>query len=296
MHNKKTETIKDFWQENPVGENLVKAENNWKVHFDKYDKFRYSTEGHILTELDNIDFKNKKILEIGIGQAADSYQIVKRGGIWSGLDLTEAAIERAKQRFKINNISNSEAKIGSATNIPWPDNHFDLVYSHGVLHHIPEINRTQLEISRVLKPNGKLIIMLYHKTSLNYWLSIAFIRRLSLLLLIIFNNLKIFKLNANSIFNHHISNSKKIGFFKYFRMSNFIHANTDGPKNPYSKAYTISTLCSDFSSFSLYKSKVHFLNERHFPGIKLLPLKFRLLLASKFGWHLWGFLKNHKDV
>jgi ubiquinone/menaquinone biosynthesis C-methylase UbiE len=294
MNNKKTNIIKDFWQKNPVGENLVKAENNWKAHFDKYDKFRYSTEGHILTELDNIDLKNKKILEIGIGQAADSYQIVKRGGIWSGLDLTDAAVERAKERFKINKVTYEEAKKGSATLIPWPDNYFDLVYSHGVLHHIPDINKTQHEISRVLKPNGELVIMLYHKSSLNYWLSIAFIRRCSLLFLIILNNLRIYKPTVDSIFYHHIDNSKKIGFFKYFKMSNFIHANTDGPKNPYSKVYTLSTLCSYFSCFDLFKNKIHFLNERHFPGIKLLPLKFRLYLASKFGWHLWGFLKNNK--
>ena len=296
MNNKKTETIKDFWQENPVGENLIGSENDWKVHFEKYDKFRYSTEGHILTELDDIDFKNKKVLEIGIGQAADSYQIVKRGGIWSGLDLTEAAVKRAKERFKINNVNYEEAKRGSATHIPWPDNYFDLVYSHGVLHHIPEIEKTQREISRILKPSGKLIIMLYHKSSLNYWLSITFIRRLSLLLLVILNDLKIFKPHINSIFYHHINNLKKIGLFKYFKMSNFIHVNTDGPKNPYSKVYTVSTLRSDFSCFDLYKKKVHFLNERHFPGIKLLPSKFRLFLASKFGWHLWGFLKNHKDI
>ena len=80
-------------------------------------------------------------------------------------------------------------------------------------------------------------------------------------------------------------------------IKNFWQENpTDGPKNPYSKVYTLSTLCSDFSCFELYNSKVHFLNGRHFPGIKLLPSKFLSLLASKLGWHLWGFLKNRKDI
>jgi ubiquinone/menaquinone biosynthesis C-methylase UbiE len=34
---------------------------------------------------------------------------------------------------------------------------FDIVYSYGVLHHIPEVGRAQIEIARVLKPGGELI-------------------------------------------------------------------------------------------------------------------------------------------
>ena len=99
----KNNYIKDFWENNPVGENLIIKESDWNKHFQKYDDYRYKTESHILFELDKIDFKEKKVLEIGIGQASDSEQIIKRGGKWNGLDLTEASIERAKIRFQIKN-------------------------------------------------------------------------------------------------------------------------------------------------------------------------------------------------
>lgn len=80
--------IEKFWNENPVGSNFIEYYSDKKFYED-YDKFRYKTEGHILTELNNIDFKNKHVLEIGLGQGADSMQIVKRGAMYYGIDLTD---------------------------------------------------------------------------------------------------------------------------------------------------------------------------------------------------------------
>lgn len=290
----KTNDIRDFWQENPCGENLVDRDIDWEKHFIKYDTFRYKTEGHILNELDKIDFTGLKVLEIGVGQASDSYQIALRGGFWHGLDLTDAAKERAEKRFELANQPYGEVKVGSATDIPWEDNFFDVIYSHGVLHHIPDINKTQKELSRVLKPNGKLIIMLYHKSSINYWVSIAIIRRIGLLFFLLLNQLKLFKPKINSLLGQHIVNAKRHGFFNYIKLSKFIHANTDGPENPYSKVYTKQKMKETFSCFSFTESRCHFINERHFPGLKYAPKKFKDALAGSFGWHLWGFFNNNK--
>ena len=77
MNETSEQDIFDFWQDNPVGENLTGKQDDWALHFENYDRFRYSTEGHILEELDAIPFQNKNVLEIGVGQAADSLQIAK---------------------------------------------------------------------------------------------------------------------------------------------------------------------------------------------------------------------------
>jgi ubiquinone/menaquinone biosynthesis C-methylase UbiE len=287
-------SIQDFWQENPCGENLTGKLDDWAAHFDNYDEFRYRTEGHILGELDQIDFAGKKVLEIGIGQAADSLQIAKRGGIWHGLDLTDAAITRARVRFELNQQSYGDVKQGSATQIPWPDDYFDIVYSHGVLHHIPDIHAVQQEISRVLKPDGRLVIMMYHKNSLNYWLSIAIIRRIGLLLLFLLDTTGIYRSKPASVFGQHIANAKREGLLSYLRMKSFIHRNTDGPLNPYAKAYTVQSIAADFPCFAVENSRIHFLNARHFPGIRLLPKHWYDLLDSRLGWHLWAFMSNRK--
>jgi ubiquinone/menaquinone biosynthesis C-methylase UbiE len=287
--------IRDFWQENPCGENLTGKLDDWTLHFQNYDRFRYSTEGHILDELDSIDFQGQEVLEIGIGQAADSLQIAKRGGNWNGLDLTDAAILRAKTRFDLAAQSYGEVKKGSGTQIPWPENSFDIVYSHGVLHHIPDVNSISLEISRVLKPGGRLVIMMYHKKSLNYYLSILLIRRLGLLAIFFLNFLKLYRPNINSVLGGHIANAKKIGLWKYLNKEVFLHHNTDGPDNPYAKVYTEELIKDDFPQFGLRKTTVHFLNERHFPGARMLPVALYRYLSNKFGWHLWAYLTNDKD-
>jgi ubiquinone/menaquinone biosynthesis C-methylase UbiE len=66
---------------------------------------------------------------------------------------------------------------------PFPDDRFDIVFAHGVLHHIPDVLTAQKEIARVLKPGGRLIAMLYARRSLNYLLAISVVRRLSLAIL-----------------------------------------------------------------------------------------------------------------
>lgn len=291
--NENENNIGDFWENNPCGENLTGRLQDWEAHFAKYDEFRYSTESHILGELDTIDFKDKKVLEIGIGQAADSFQIAKRGGVWHGVDITEAAINRAKIRFQLENMAYGGVAQGSATKLPWSDDSFDIVYSHGVLHHIPDISAVSSEISRVLKPGGQLIVMMYHKNSLNYYLSILVIRRIGLLFVYMLSALG-FKPKPNSVIAGHLGNAKSIGLFKYLDMNTFVHHNTDGPSNPYARVYTIKAVQKDFPEFCLDKSKVHFINQRHFPGIKILPKSLYDFFERRFGWHLWAYMKNTK--
>ena len=178
--------IRDFWQRHPCGAELVGdlADDERQAYsdlFERYDAYRYAKEPHILQNLDRIDFDGKQVLEIGLGQGADAEQIVKRGGIFSGVDLTDEAVKRTKMRFSLKALPFEQIEQASALRLPFDDRTFDIVFSHGVLHHIPEIVKAQSEIARVLKPDGRLIVMLYAKRSLNYLLSIFALRRLGLL-------------------------------------------------------------------------------------------------------------------
>jgi len=297
MANIRETAIKAFWQENPCGENLTRRhEKDWSKHFSNYDAFRYRTEGHILNELDKINFKNKIVLEIGIGQAADSEQIILRGAHWFGLDLTEAAIFRAKRRFELKGILYDEVKQGSALDIPYSDCAFDIIYSHGVLHHIPDIKTASSEIYRVMKDDGQLVIMLYNKHSLNYYASILFFRRIMLIGLWFVSSIGLAGFIRSETLLGYLQNVKKIGLIRYLDKSRFIHANTDGPHNPYSKAYTPQLVKQDFPQFEIVSMDVHFLNDRHLPLLKFLPKPFHLWLSSKFGWHLWLRMKKTSHI
>jgi ubiquinone/menaquinone biosynthesis C-methylase UbiE len=218
-------SIEKFWDENPVGSNFIEYHADRKFYED-YDEFRYRTEGHILTELDKIDFKGKCVLEIGLGQGADSMQIIKRGAIYYGIDLTDESIKRLKERFRLFEQPYQEVVKANAQHIPYEENFFDIVYSHGVIHHSPEIEKIVSEIHRVLKPGGQAVIMLYHKNSFNYYVSIAILRRTGLIVLLMFPFLAklVSKLTGESVerINGHRKNFKRMGW-KYFSMKEFLH-------------------------------------------------------------------------
>lgn len=290
MSSNANSNIKQFWNENPVGSNFIDYKQD-KSFYESYDEFRYRTEGHILDEFDRIDFKDKKILEIGLGQGADSMQLINRGAIYYGIDLTEESVRRVKERFQLFNKPYQEVKVANAEQIPYPEKSFDIVYSHGVIHHSPNIEKIVSEIHRVLKPGGQAVIMLYHKNSYNYYISISLLRRLGLVILLPFPFLAkgISKATGEGVarINRHKFHLKREGL-SYFKMENFIHRSTDGPDNVYASVWTSGSARKLFSQFSKISTRVHFLNERHLLGIQyVLPKSLKKAIARSYGWHLW---------
>lgn len=271
--------IGQFWEANPCGEELVGGRSEeWAAFYNKYDAFRYRTESHIPGWIDGLGVSGLDVLEIGLGQGADSEQLIRRGARWTGLDLTAEAVERTRRRLDLRNLPYTDAVQGSALRLPFADASFDLVYSFGVLHHIPDIGIAQAEIARVLRPAGRLAIMLYARRSLNYWLAIGVVRRLGLLALHLAGR------RGSGIYAEHLANARQIGIGNYLTMSNFIHRNTDGPANPYSKVYDMAEIARDFPAFDTVSATKHFM---HAPP---LPIR-RLPLASALGWHLCAVLK-----
>jgi SAM-dependent methyltransferase len=276
--------IKDFWQTHPCGAQLVgdlgeRSRAEYEDFFQRYDEFRYTKESHILNNLDQIDFAGKRVLEIGLGQGADGEQIARRGANYSGVDLTEEAVKRTSMRFELRELTFERIEQRSAPELPFDDNSFHIVFSHGVLHHIPEIGAAQKEIARVLKPDGRLIAMLYAKWSLNYLLSISIARRVGLITMYALN------LKPGGVYGDHVANARKMGLSRYLAMNNFIHVSTDGPFNPYSKVYGLSEIEEDFADFEIVEIHKEFMHAPPLP-VGWLPL------AGVLGWHLWVTMKK----
>ncbi|MEQ1645676.1 MAG: class I SAM-dependent methyltransferase [Pyrinomonadaceae bacterium] len=279
--------VQEFWQNNPCGAELVGDLNDqtraeYESFFGRYDEYRYAKEGHILRRLDAIDLTGKRVLEIGLGQGADGEQLVRRGAIYSGVDLTEEATSRTRMRFTLKDLPFEQIEQASALALPFDDGSFDIVFSHGVLHHIPEISQAQREIARVLKPGGRLVAMLYAKWSLNYLLSIAVVRRLGLAAIYAFG------LRPGGIYDAHLENVKNVGLAGYLSMNNFINVSTDGPHNPYSKVYDVAEVERDFSDFEIVETRKEFMHAPPLP-VSWMPL------AGMLGWHLWVQMRPRRS-
>src|SRR3546814_10724454 len=108
--------------------------------------------------------------------------------------------------------------------------------------------------------------MLYARRSLNYLLSIGVARRLGLIALYAFGG------RGSSIYDQHVRNARETGLLRYLRMENFIHRNTDGPLNPYSKVYDPDLVRQDFPDFEIVKSYQRFMYAPPLPVSWLPPI------------------------
>jgi SAM-dependent methyltransferase len=282
------QTVQDFWQRHACGDALVgglkeRFDGDYEHFFRDYDQFRYSLERHLPACFDALNLAGKRVLEIGLGQGADSESLIRRGAHWTGVDLTAESVERVRTRLTLRDLPFDELRQGSVLDLPFGDNTFDMVFSHGVLHHVPEIRQAQKEIHRVLKPGGELVIMMYARWSLNYLVSIALVRRAALLAAYPFAQLGAVKAEGGML-GGHLANVRKMGLFRYLRLKEFTHRNTDGPANPYALVYDRKRIAQDFPSFQVTRTYKRFM---HAPPLPVHGLPGQSLL----GWHLWAHLE-----
>ena len=102
-----------------------------------------------------LNCRDKQVLDYGCGSGTYTCYLAKHCAIATGIDISDAAIERAKQRaLKENLSSNTAFSVMNAENLKFNNDSFDVVCGGAVLHHL-DLNKALSEISRVLKPDGK---------------------------------------------------------------------------------------------------------------------------------------------
>lgn len=125
---------------------------------------RYLQEPWLLDVLPFKSYSGKKVLEIGCGQGIDLLSFGINGAECHANETTEKHAVIASNRFIKQRIKLVLSKE-SATKMPWQNSEFDLVYSMGVFHHIPDSEKAFSEAFRVLKPGGVFICAVYRKWS-----------------------------------------------------------------------------------------------------------------------------------
>lgn len=92
------------------------------------------------------DFKkivaNKKVVDIGCGYGWNKSVVESLGGEWVGVEPFEGG---------------AHTVVGSAEDLPFEDETFDVAIMDAVLEHIPDVGKAFSEVARVLKPNGVFI-------------------------------------------------------------------------------------------------------------------------------------------
>lgn len=101
----------------------------------------------------DIDFKNKKILDIGCGLGESSIFFAKKGAIVSAIDISEGVINKAKYKAAEENVEIKFFITNGEDLSLFEDESFDFVYAANLLHHL-EIKEIIDEIRLKLNKGG----------------------------------------------------------------------------------------------------------------------------------------------
>jgi ubiquinone/menaquinone biosynthesis C-methylase UbiE len=162
---------KDYWEKSTPW-----AYQQEKLSYAERRKMRFDLQDYMAEAVNFSLFAGKKVLEIGCGAGIDSAEFARNGALVTAVDFTDNAISLTKKTFAEAGLSATVLK-SDARNLDFPNGTFDVAYSFGVLHHIPEIDDVLTEIVRVLKDEGEGIFMVYNKDSLLNAYSILYLHR-----------------------------------------------------------------------------------------------------------------------
>ena len=98
-----------------------------------------------------------KILDIGCGTGNLSLELAKLGAEVTGVDISEAMLVKAREKAAKENLCINFC-CADANNLPFEDETFDAVVSLSALEFASDLKKTLLEIYRVLKPGGRMVI------------------------------------------------------------------------------------------------------------------------------------------
>ena len=132
----------DHWNETPL---FLTEEERYSIYPWLYDAAEFRRHAR------------ERILEVGCGTGADLLQFAKHGAIATGVDITERHVALARERV------GDRAVVHQADmrRLPFEDETFDYIYSHGVLHHSSEPEKAIREMFRVLRPGGRINVHVY---------------------------------------------------------------------------------------------------------------------------------------
>lgn len=133
---------------NRQAEKFDTATNYYQLCQDSYDPAN--------EEVKSQPFNDFLDIGCGTGNTIDMLSKDYPDAKFTGIDLAEKMIEVAKKKVQRENV---EFLVGDAENLPFKDNSYDVIICKESIHHYPAPEKFFSECSRVLRNNGRLIIV-----------------------------------------------------------------------------------------------------------------------------------------
>jgi ubiquinone/menaquinone biosynthesis C-methylase UbiE len=101
------------------------------------------------------------VMDVGCGSGRWATFVAPHAGRIILVDAAAKALEVA--RSNLASHSNCEFFLAELSDFPVPDASCDLIYSLGVLHHVPDTAKAIVSVSKKLKPGGQIPLYLYYR-------------------------------------------------------------------------------------------------------------------------------------
>jgi ubiquinone/menaquinone biosynthesis C-methylase UbiE len=102
----------------------------------------------------------ERILEVGPGTGYYALPVAEHlpGGTLAVFDIQQEMLDHVQYEAEKRGITNIEPTLGDAQALPYEDGSFDAAYLVTTLGEIPDQDAALRELSRVLRPGGRLIV------------------------------------------------------------------------------------------------------------------------------------------
>lgn len=161
--------IREYWNRQPCNVRHSDAPIGSEQYFHDVTRRRYHVEPHALDFAGFHLWRGRRVLEIGCGIGTDAEQFARHGADYVGIDLSSASVNICRQRFDIFGLTGQFHVMDAADSAALSGlGKFDLVYSYGVIHHYPDLDRVLNNIHSVQDSGGEFRFLVYAKNSWKY--------------------------------------------------------------------------------------------------------------------------------
>lgn len=158
-----------FWNE-PCGTGLAREIGLSEITSEslaRYDASYFGYYPYLRGIINRAGVAGAEVLEIGLGYGTLGQYLASRAKAYQGLDIAEEPVRLMGLRLQAAGLGERfDARQGSALDIPFGNDSFDVVVAIGTLHHTGDLERSVAEVRRVLRPNGRAVVMVYNRHSL----------------------------------------------------------------------------------------------------------------------------------
>lgn len=147
---------------------MISTEGHPRDHFAgralDYDRWYHTSTGSFIDRVESdLAFSlcpprgGEWALDAGCGTGNFSLKLARRGCRVTGVDISSDMLARAQDKAIKEGLALRLIRADIA-NLPLPDDTYDSVYSMTAVEFVPDLQRVQRELMRVLRPGGRLLI------------------------------------------------------------------------------------------------------------------------------------------